>query len=163
MRGSWAGTGLRLQSPVVALRSQQCQLLKEGEERLGVQKKGSMKPFFPRGVTSSSATEVLVGRNQSWQAESWKRTGNWCCYPQSPPCWSSGSHGNAAKPPCSRKICRRTRVRPGDVHETVVPNPSSCRSRTPEPLTATGLRKRRLSKAELCPQHIGRKERCSWV
>lgn len=67
--GSRAGTGLRLQSPPVALGSQQCQLLKEGKERLGTQRKGSMKPFLPTGATSLSATgEVLVGQNESWQA-----------------------------------------------------------------------------------------------
>lgn len=78
--------------------------------------------LLSQGVTSPSATEVLVGRNQFWQADSWKRTGNWCRCPQSPPCWSSGSHGNAAKPPCSRKTRRRTGVCPGDMREMVVPN-----------------------------------------
>lgn len=71
---SQAGTGLRLQLLLTLLRSQQCQVLKEDKERSGVPWKGSTKLFLPTRA-SSSATEVLVGQNQSWQAERWKRTG----------------------------------------------------------------------------------------
>ncbi|KAF4799400.1 hypothetical protein TURU_054728 [Turdus rufiventris] len=46
-----------------------------GRGEVSVQWKGSMKLFLPIGA-SSSATDILAGQNQSWQAERWKRTGS---------------------------------------------------------------------------------------
>lgn len=51
--GSQAGTGLRLQLPLIVLRSQQCQVLREEKEKSGLQWKGSMKLFLPIGASSS--------------------------------------------------------------------------------------------------------------
>lgn len=72
---SQARTGLRVQLPLIVLRSQQCQVLQEDKERSGVQWKGSMKLFLPIGA-SSSATDILAGQDQAWQAGRWKRTGS---------------------------------------------------------------------------------------
>lgn len=46
-----------------------------GQGEVSVQWKGSMKLFLPIEA-SSSATDILAGQNQSWQAERWKRTGS---------------------------------------------------------------------------------------